>query len=176
MRRARAPTFFLARTSRPWRQAQSGRRDARADRRLAAGLPGSAPDKDGKNKKDDAQQPALKDAMTAKATNDAVALIRSLAELRGRNADWPRRRCARPPVFRQRRIAGECHRSRRAQPDRIASADRRPHGRARRWRYATVGDKGLTIERLDPGWLIRLLSVITNPNVAFILLMVASTV
>jgi len=32
----------------------------------------------------------------------------------------------------------------------------------------TVGDKGLTIERLDPGWLIRLLSVITNPNVAFI--------
>jgi membrane-bound serine protease (ClpP class) len=44
------------------------------------GLPGSAPDKDGKDKKDDAQQPALKDAMTAKATNDAVALISSLAE------------------------------------------------------------------------------------------------
>ena len=40
------------------------------------GLPGSAPDKDGKDKKDGAQQPALKDAMTAKATNDAVALIR----------------------------------------------------------------------------------------------------
>jgi membrane-bound serine protease (ClpP class) len=35
------------------------------------GLPGSAPDKDGKDKKGDAQQP--KDAMAAKATNDAVA-------------------------------------------------------------------------------------------------------
>jgi Membrane-bound serine protease (ClpP class) len=35
-----------------------------------------------------------------------------------------------------------------------------------------LATKGLTIERLDPGWLIRLLSVITDPNVAFILLMV----
>src|ERR1700676_4960756 len=50
------------------------------------GLPGSAPDKDGKDKKDDAQQPALKDTMTAKAakaTNDAVALIaQSLSAMR----------------------------------------------------------------------------------------------
>src|SRR5207302_1476652 len=35
-----------------------------------------------------------------------------------------------------------------------------------------LATKGLTIERLDPGWLIRLLSVITDPNVAFILLLV----
>jgi membrane-bound serine protease (ClpP class) len=35
-----------------------------------------------------------------------------------------------------------------------------------------LATKGLTIERLDPGWLIRLLSVITDPNVAFVLLIV----
>jgi len=43
--------------------------------------------KDGKDSEDGEHQPKSKDAMTAKATSDAVAFIRGLAELRVRNAD-----------------------------------------------------------------------------------------
>jgi membrane-bound serine protease (ClpP class) len=141
------------------------------------GLPGSAPDKDGKDKKDDAQQPALKDAlkdaMTAKATNDAVALIRSLAEMRGRNADWAEKAV---------REAASLSASGALQANVIELVARNPAELLQLIDGRTVelaggekrqlATKGLTIERYDPGWLIRLLSVITDPNVAFILLMV----
>lgn len=136
------------------------------------GLPG-APDKNDKDKKDDAQQPALKDAMTAKATNDAVALIRSLAELRGRNADWAEKAV---------REAASLSASSALQANVIDFVARNPAELLEQIDGRTVelagGDKrqlatrGLTIERLDPGWLIRFLSVITDPNVAFILLIV----
>jgi len=140
------------------------------------GLPGSAPDKpdkDGKDKKDDAQPAALKDAMTAKATNDAVALIRSLAELRGRNADWAEKAV---------REAASLSASAALEAKVIDLVARNPTELLHLIDGRTVelagGDtrqlatEGLTVERLDPGWLIRLLSVITDPNVAFILLMV----
>ena len=137
------------------------------------GLPGSAPDKDGKDKKDDAQQPALKDAMTAKSTNDAVALIRSLAELHGHNADWAEKAV---------REAASLSASAALQSNVIDLVARNPTELLQLIDGRTVevagGDKrqlatkGLTIEQLDAGWMIRLLSVITDPNVAFILLMV----
>jgi len=137
------------------------------------GLPGSTPDKDGKDKTDDAQRPALKDAMTAKATNDAVALIRSLAELRGRNADWAEKAV---------REAASLSASSAFQAKVIDLVVRNPAELLQLIDGRTVelaggekrqlATKGLMIERLDPGWLIRLLSVITDPNVAFILLLV----
>jgi membrane-bound serine protease (ClpP class) len=137
------------------------------------GLPGSTPGKDGKDKKDEAPQPALKDAMAAKSTNDAVALIRSLAELRGRNADWAEKAV---------REAASLSASAALQANVIDLVARNPAELlqsidGRRVELAggesrQLATKGLTIERLDPGWLIRLLSAITNPNVAFILLMV----
>jgi membrane-bound serine protease (ClpP class) len=111
--------------------------------------------------------------MAAKATNDAVALIRSLAELRGRNADWAEKAV---------REAASLSATAALQMNVVDLVARNPTELLQTIDGRTVeltgGDKrqlatkGLTIEQLDPGWLIRLLSVITNPNVAFILLMV----
>lgn len=132
------------------------------------GLPSGTPDKDSKDKKDEP-----KDAMTAKATNDAVAFIRSLAELRNRNADWAEKAVreaatlsangalqaqvidlvARDPAELLRQIDGRAVE--------VAGGETR--------RLAT---KDAVVEVVDPGWISRFLAVITDPNVAFILLMV----
>ena len=54
---------------------------------LGAASPVSIGGGGGNGQKDDKKGAGL-DTMTKKVTNDAVAYIRSLAQLRGRNADW----------------------------------------------------------------------------------------
>jgi membrane-bound serine protease (ClpP class) len=138
------------------------------------GLPDATPDKSDKDKKDGGdQKPKTKDAMTAKATNDAVALIRSLAELRGRNADWAEKAVreaeslsanaalqanvidlvARDPADLLRQIDGRVVE--------VAGGERRQ-----------LATRDATREAIDAGWTLRFLRVITDPNVAFILMLV----
>ncbi|MGY4624150.1 NfeD family protein [Bradyrhizobium sp. USDA 4486] len=137
------------------------------------GLPGGAPDKGGKDKKDGDQQSEPKDAMTAKATNDAVAFIRSLAELRHRNADWAEK-AVREAATLSANGALEAHATdlvARDQAELLRQLDGREvevaGGKTQR-----LATKDAVVEALDPGWISRLLAVITDPNVAFILLMV----
>jgi membrane-bound serine protease (ClpP class) len=136
------------------------------------GIPDTNPDKSKDNKDSDSQSKP-KDAMTAKVTNDAVAFIRSLAELRGRNADWAEK------AVREAASLSASAALREKVIDLIAGSPadllRQIDGRAVE---VTGGEtrhlatKDAVVEAIDQGWISRLLAVITDPNVALILLMV----
>lgn len=137
------------------------------------GLPSGTPDKGGKDKKDGDQQSEPKDAMTAKVTNDAVAFIRSLAELRNHNADWAEK-AVREAATLSANGALEAHAIdlvARDQAELLRQLDGRAvevaGGKTRR-----LATKDAVIEAVDPGRISRFLAVITDPNVAFILLMI----
>jgi membrane-bound serine protease (ClpP class) len=138
------------------------------------GLPDATPDKGDKDKKDGGdQKPKTKDAMTAKATNDAVALIRSLAELRGRNADWGEKAVREAESLSANaalqakvidlvaRDQAELLRQIDGRVVEVAGGDTR---------QLVTKDAGR--EAIDPGWISGFLRVITDPNVAFILMLV----
>ncbi len=109
--------------------------------------------------------------MAVKATNDAVAYIRSLAELRGRNADWGERAV--------REAASLSATGARAQHvvDFIAANEndllRQVNGRTVSvgGRNVVLETAGLQLMRLEPDWRTRFLSIITDPNIALILMM-----
>ncbi|MBN8941276.1 MAG: nodulation protein NfeD [Rhizobiales bacterium] len=112
------------------------------------------------------------DAMTAKVTNDAVALIRSLAELRGRNADWAERAVREAASLSAAGAlqAGVIDLVARSPAELLEAVDGRTvevTGRGQ----VRLATKGLAIETIETGWLIQLLSVISNPNIAFILML-----
>jgi membrane-bound serine protease (ClpP class) len=110
--------------------------------------------------------------MEAKMINDAAAYIRSLAEMRGRNAVWAER-AVREGASLAVNEALEKNVIDVVAPD-INDLLRKIDGR-----QVAIGDEqvvlktaGLKIETIDPNWRIQLLSIITNPNIAFILILV----
>ena len=107
-----------------------------------------------------------------KAMNDAIAYIRSLAELRGRNAEWAER------AVREAASLSSTDAARENVIDFIApdidsllqQADGRRVSVAGMQRTLSTGT--LTPRELAPDWRTQILSVITDPNVALILMMV----
>ncbi|MBY3129343.1 NfeD family protein [Rhizobium laguerreae] len=110
----------------------------------------------------------------AKAINDAVAYIRGLAELRNRNADWAER------AVREAASLSSAAALREKVIDIVAAdindllAQAQAQGRVVRVGQTDVRleTSGLIVQELEPDWRTRLLSVITNPNIALILMMV----
>ena len=135
------------------------------------GGPGSGPDKPGEETDDDAG-PDPGSAQKRKAINDAIAYIRSLAELRDRNAEW-----AETAVSKGESLSAEAALElgvieviSNDIPGLLEAID----GRTVTTEFGpvTLATAGLTIERQLPDWRTRLLSVITNPSIAYLLLLV----
>lgn len=111
-------------------------------------------------------------AMERKAVNDAVAYIRGLAELRGRNADWAERavRSAESLSANQALEQNVIDVVAASIPELLDSID----GRTVRVRDTdrALDTTGLTIEIYEPDWRTRLLATITDPNIAYLLMLI----
>ena len=110
-------------------------------------------------------------AMERKAINDAVAYIRSLAELHGRNADWAEQavRAAESLSAEQALEANVIDLIATDLSDLLEQLDG--------WqveidgREITLDTDGVIYERIEPDWRTRLLEVISNPTVAYMLML-----
>jgi membrane-bound serine protease (ClpP class) len=134
--------------------------------------PAPKPSAEGGDKDGEDAQPGHGGAMERKAVNDAVAYIRSLAEMRGRNADW-----AEQAVREAASLSADA-----ALADHVIdliAADvsdllNKLDGREIRIASGTVklATSGLPLTRIEPDWRTRFLDAITNPSVAYLLLLV----
>jgi membrane-bound serine protease (ClpP class) len=135
--------------------------------------PPSGPDSKSSEPKDatEAVRPGA-DAMTRKIVNDSAAYLRSLAQMRGRNVEWADR-AVRDGVSLS---AAE------AQAQRVVdfiAADQaallqQAHGRTVQMNDGvrhTVDSRGKSVTVIEPDWRTRLLGVITDPTVAYLLLL-----
>ena len=141
---------------------------------VAIGMPGpgAAPESPPAKASDAASGAHAGDPMTAKRLADASAYIRSLAQLRGRNAEWAEK-AVRESVSLSASEALEQNvvtLVARDVPDLLAQVDgREVRAASRSLRLAT---RDASVVPFEPDWRTRLLSVITDPSLALILMMV----
>lgn len=115
--------------------------------------------------------PVSGDAMTKKIINDAVAYIRGLAEMRGRNAEW-----AEKAVRDAASLSSEMALQKDV-IDIIATDINDLLVQANDWqvhingRDVTLDTDDLDIVTIEQDWRTELLAVITNPNIAYILML-----
>jgi membrane-bound serine protease (ClpP class) len=125
----------------------------------------------GEEKKDKKGAAAPADTMTKKVTHDAAAYIRSLAQLRGRNADWGER-AVREAVSLPAEEALKLKVIDFVAED-VPALLKKVHGRtaeaAGSKRSMQTSDVEATTMEVD--WRTRVLGVITNPSVAYLMIL-----
>ena len=134
---------------------------------IQLGGPTAQPDKG-----DNDKSAGPKNAGERKAVNDAVAYIRSLAELRGRNADWAE------AAVREGASLSAVAALKEGVVDIIAkdvgSLLQQLNGRTitLAGREHVLDTTGMALTDIQPDWMTQVLATITNPNIALILMMV----
>ena len=110
----------------------------------------------GSPQKDDKKDGGV-DTMTKKVTNDAVAYIRSLAQLRGRNADWGEKAV-------REAVSLPAEEALKLKVVEYVATDVPDLLRK-------LGKSNAQVVQVDVDWRTRILGVITNPSVAYILIL-----
>jgi membrane-bound serine protease (ClpP class) len=134
----------------------------------------SAPKSDEHGDQDAAKDGSLpmKDAMSRKVIHDAAAYIRGLAQMRGRNAEWAER------AVRQAVSLSATEALNLKVIDYVATdvPDLLEQVNGRRMtilgRNITLDTGSATLEVIEPDWRTRALAVITNPSVAYVLMLI----
>lgn len=133
---------------------------------VSIGSPSASPQKDETEKAND------KSTMERKVSNDSIAYIRSLAELRGRNADW-----AEEAVKNAASLSAQ-EALKRQVIDHVASdlTDLMAKIDGKNVKLngveVTLKTKGIAISKRDADWRTQFLSVITNPSFAYMMMLV----
>ncbi|WP_243633804.1 NfeD family protein [Motiliproteus coralliicola] len=131
----------------------------------------SAPRSPYPRSQDDQQPDDNATALRRKVVNDAVAYIRGLAELRGRNADWAEaavREAASIDAAEALKlevidlVAVDIDDLLRQLDGRVVQVQNRDY---------PLRTQGMQLQLIEPDWRHQFLLVITNPNVAYILMM-----
>jgi membrane-bound serine protease (ClpP class) len=137
------------------------------------GLPGdehNRPSPGPKDKSDKSDQPEPANAGERKAINDAIAYLRTLAQLRGRNTDFAERAVRDAATM----TATEAHEAKVVDlvvgtvEELLTAVDGRTvkvQGTDR-----TLATRGLTYQTLLPDWRVQLIGIVTDPNVAYLLM------
>ncbi len=127
-------------------------------------------EEDGEAEQGDESSPP-QDAMQRKIVNDAVAYIRSLADLRGRNADW-----AEKAVRSGASLTAEAALEENVidfMADDVGALLGKLDGRKVKLQSSEliIETEGWKVVTVEPDWRTKFLAVITNPNVAYLLML-----
>lgn len=139
-------------------------------------MPGSEPapgsEENGESADDDAGTADSDTAKRRKVVNDAVAYIRGLAEQRGRNADWAEQAVREGTSLTASAALEQNVIDLVADGRQALLADINGREVTTSAGAVTLATADTSIDNREPDWRVRLLAIITNPTVAYILMMI----